>query len=78
MLVILVVSTSILFLLSHFIFAPNPSRISQVSLTSTIFGKLFITHVPSINNVAGKIAIAEFLAPLIATSPFQRSTTTNN
>ena len=67
---IFVVSTSILFLLSHLIFAPRPSRISQESLTSTMFGTLFIIHVPLINNVAGKIATAEFFAPLIVTSPF--------
>ena len=67
---IFLVSTSMLFLLIHLILAPSPSKILHESLTSIILGKLLIVQIPSINKVAGRIAIAEFLAPLIVTSPF--------
>lgn len=66
----LVLSISMLFLFSHLILAPRPCKIWQESLTSMILGTLLIIHVPLISKVAGKIATAEFLAPLIVTSPF--------
>ena len=37
----------------------------------SLFGRFSIVQIPSINNVAGKIATAAFLAPLIVTSPFK-------
>ena len=65
------VSISREFLSIHLIFAPKPSNISHDNLISTILGTLLITQTPSINNVAGSIATAEFFAPLIFTSPFK-------
>ena len=53
------------------IFAPISFNISQYNLTSLILGKFSIVQIPFINNVAGIIATAEFLAPLIITSPLR-------
>ena len=36
-----------------------------------MFGRFSMVHIPSIKSVAGKIATAAFLAPLIVTSPFR-------
>ena len=56
----------------HVILAPSFVKISQNILTSLIFGRLSIVQTPLINKVAGNIATAAFLAPLIVTSPFRR------
>ena len=64
------VSISILLEVSHEILTPRPFKISHRILTSAIFGKFFIIQVPLISNDAGRIAKAEFFAPLIVTSPF--------
>ena len=55
----------------HVIFAPSPSNISQDFFTSLILGRFSIEQTPSIKSVAGKIATAAFLAPLIVTSPYK-------
>ena len=44
-------------------------NILHIIFTSLIFGTFSNVVIPSINKVAGKIATAAFLAPLISTSP---------
>lgn len=55
---------------SHEILTPSPLKISHNILTSAILGKFLIMQVPLISNEAGRMAKAEFFAPLIVTSPF--------
>lgn len=70
-LVILVVSISIVDLLIMRTCAPISYKILIIIETSLMLGIFSITQGPSDRMVAGIIATAAFLAPLISTSPFR-------
>ena len=60
-----------MFLSIQVILEPIASKIWQDNLTSIIFGTLYNVKTPFDNSVAGNIAIAEFFAPIIETSPLK-------